>query len=76
LKTVIENDLDAVKEDDESVTPLWLSVEEAAPLIGDKPDAIYRDIRLNQFPFEFKKSGKRIKISARSIGLIQSAEAT
>ncbi len=48
---------------------LWLSVDEAAPLIGDKPDAIYRDIRQGQFPFEFVRIGKRIKISARSIGL-------
>lgn len=51
-------------------TQLWLSVEEAAPLIGDKKDAIYRDIREGQFPFEFVRCGKRIKISARSIGLL------
>ena len=49
---------------------LWLSVEEAAPVIGDPPASIYRDIREQQFPFEFVKSGKRIKISARSLGLI------
>lgn len=49
---------------------LWLSVDEAAPFIGDKPDAIYRDIRENQFPFRFVKIGKRIKICARSLGLI------
>ena len=53
---------------------LWLSVDEAAPLIGEKPDAIYRDIREGQFPFEFVRCGKRIKISARSIGLIPPAE--
>ncbi len=49
---------------------LWLSVAEAAPLIGEKTDAIYRDIRENQFPFEFVRLGKRIKISARSLGLL------
>jgi len=53
---------------------LWLSVEEAAPLIGEKPHAIYRDIREGQFPFKFVRCGKRIKISARSIELITSAE--
>lgn len=51
---------------------LWLSPAEAAPIIGDKPDAIYRDIREGQFPFEFVRIGKRIKISARSLGLIPS----
>jgi hypothetical protein len=50
--------------------PLWLSVEEAAPWIGETKDAIYRDIRENQFPFDFVRHGKRIKISAKSIGLI------
>jgi hypothetical protein len=49
---------------------LWLTPAEAASVIGDKPDAIYRDIREGQFPFEFVRIGKRIKISARSLGLI------
>lgn len=49
---------------------LWLSPKEAAVVIGDKIDAIYRDIRLNQFPFEYVRIGNRIKISARSLGLI------
>jgi hypothetical protein len=53
-----------------TTTQLWLSVEEAAPLIGDKPDAVYRDIREKQFPFRFVRIGKRIKICARSIGLL------
>jgi excisionase family DNA binding protein len=67
--------IDALGERETSteVTPLWLSVEQAAPLIGEKKDAIYRDIREGQFPFEFVKCGKRIKISARSIGLIPAA---
>ncbi|MGH9839696.1 MAG: helix-turn-helix transcriptional regulator [Blastocatellia bacterium] len=52
-----------------TATQLWLSVDQAAPLIGDKPDAIYRDIRAGQFPFRFVRIGKRIKICARSIGL-------
>ena len=51
---------------------LWLSPAEAAPIIGDKPDAIYRDIREGQFPFEFVRIGKRIKISARALGLVPS----
>jgi len=55
---------------------LWLSVEQAAPLIGDKPDAIYRDIREKQFPFRFVRIGKRIKICARSIGLIEADQPT
>jgi hypothetical protein len=53
---------------------LWLTPAEASPFIGDSPDAIYRDIRQGQFPFEFVRIGKRIKISARSLGLIPPIE--
>lgn len=49
---------------------LWLDPEEAAPIIGADRQSIYRDIRLGNFPFEFVRIGRRIKISARSIGLI------
>jgi len=50
-----------------NASQLWFSVDEAAPLIGDSPDTIYRDIRAGQFPFAFVKIGKRIKISAQSL---------
>lgn len=53
-----------------AIQKLWLTPAEAAGVIGDKPDAIYRDIREGQFPFEFVRIGKRIKISARSLGLV------
>jgi len=36
----------------------------------DELQALYRDIRLNQFPFAFVKRGKRILISLRSVGLV------
>lgn len=49
---------------------LWLDVDEVSPHLGDSPAAIYDAIRRNQFPFEFVKIGRRIKISARSIGLV------
>ena len=52
---------------------LWLSPEEAAPILGETKQSIYRDIREGQFPFDFVRCGKRIKISARSIGLIPEA---
>lgn len=55
-----------------SYQKLWLTPAEAAGVIGAKTDAIYRDIREGQFPFEFVRLGKRIKISARSLGLILS----
>src|SRR5262247_673022 len=48
----------------------WLNVEEVAPILGETPDAVYYAIRQRQFPFEFVRIGRRIKISARSIGLI------
>jgi hypothetical protein len=53
---------------------LWLSAAEAAPLIGIDPQGIYRLIRIDKFPFEYIRIGSRIKISARSIGLITPAE--
>ena len=49
---------------------LWLTIAEAAPYLGDPPDAIYRAIREGDFPWEYVRLGRRIKISARSIGLI------
>jgi hypothetical protein len=51
---------------------LWLTPAEALPIYGGKIDGLYRDIRLGQFPFEYVKVGKRIKISAQSLGLIPS----
>jgi len=54
---------------------LWLLPAEAAPVLGYKKlDALYRDIREHQFPFRFVKLGKRIRICARSIGLIPEAQ--
>lgn len=49
---------------------LWLTVDEAAPYLGIEPQAIYRAIREDVFPFDFVRIGRKIKISARSIGLI------
>lgn len=49
---------------------LWLTVEEAAPYIGDDPQAIYRHIREGGFPWDYVRLGRKIKISARSIGLL------
>lgn len=49
---------------------LWLTVREAAPLLGRKPSAIYEQIRLGIFPFEFRRAGVAILISAQDLGLI------
>jgi len=48
---------------------LWLDPEEVAPIIGRDRQSIYRDIRLGNFPFQFVRIGRRIKISARSLGV-------
>jgi hypothetical protein len=58
------------KEDFVEAKKLWLDPEEVAPIIGSDRQSIYRDIRLGNFPFEFVRLGRRIKISARSLGLI------
>jgi hypothetical protein len=63
---LIERSKNAVSE----YQKLWLTPAEAAGVLGDTTDAIYRNIRLNQFPFRFERLGKRIKISARDLGLI------
>jgi hypothetical protein len=49
---------------------LWLTPEETSPYYGEPVQTIYRDIREGIFPFEYVRVGNRIKISARSIGLI------
>lgn len=49
---------------------LWLDPAEVAELTGDDRQAIYRAIRLNQYPFAHVRIGRKIKISARSLGLI------
>lgn len=49
---------------------LWLTFEEASPYLGDSPEEIKDAIRNGDFPFEYVRIGRRIKISARSIGLI------
>jgi hypothetical protein len=49
---------------------LWLDPDEAAALTGDDRQAIYRAIRLGQYPFKYVRIGRKIKISARSLGLI------
>lgn len=55
---------------------LWLTPEEAADVLGNKRDAVYRDIREGKFPFEYVRIGKRIKISARSLGVITETATT
>jgi len=50
---------------------LWLSPDETAPLIGaSEGQAVTRAIRLGQFPFEHTRMGRKILISARSLGLM------
>ena len=50
---------------------LWLSPEKAYRPCGyENKQSLYRDIRLDQFPFPYVRAGKRILISARAIGLI------
>jgi len=55
---------------------LWLTPAEAAPILGYKDlQSLYRDIREKQFPFRFIRTGKRIRICARSIGAIPEGKA-
>lgn len=53
---------------------LWLTPSEATEFIGGTEDAIWRDIRENQFPFEYVRRGRRIFISAKSLGLVPRIE--
>jgi len=48
----------------------WMTPEEVAPHTPWKSRAnIYERIREGKFPFEFKRAGRSILISARSLGL-------
>lgn len=53
-----------------TTTRLWLDPDEVADLTGDDRQSIYRAIRLGQYPFAHVRIGRRIKISARALGLI------
>lgn len=58
---------------------LWLSVREAAPLVGRTPKQVYDLIRLGSFPFAYRRSrgnSGAIFISARDLGLIPEQGAT
>jgi hypothetical protein len=50
---------------------LWLSPAETALIIGATDEqAVTRAIRLGQFPFRYERMGRKILISAQSLGLI------
>jgi hypothetical protein len=53
----------------------WLKPKEAAPYTPWSHKTIYDRIREGKFPFEFKRSGRSILISARSLGIIPEGEA-
>lgn len=48
---------------------LWLTVEAAAPILGDTPPNIWRKIREGKFPHTIKREGRAIRIFAPSIGV-------
>jgi hypothetical protein len=57
------------------VTQLWAAPAKVYRACGYTDlQALYRDIRLKQFPFKYVKAGKRILISLRSIGMEISAK--
>jgi hypothetical protein len=51
-----------------------VGVKEAAAATGRKPKSIYEQIRTGTFPFEFRRAGNAILISARDLGLIPPTE--
>ena len=53
------------------MTQLWARPAKVYQACGyTHLQALYRDIRLGQFPFTFVKRGRLILISTRSIGLV------
>jgi hypothetical protein len=48
---------------------IWLSIKEAAQVLGDTEENLGRQIREGKFPFKFERCGRRIKISAISLGV-------
>jgi hypothetical protein len=51
------------------VPRLWVGVKEAAQATGRKQKTIYEQIRTGTFPFEVRRAGTAILISARDLGL-------
>jgi hypothetical protein len=57
------------------VQKLWLRVKEASPVTGLSEKAIYEQIRTGIFPFEYRRAGTSILISARDLGVIPEGRA-
>ena len=47
----------------------WLTVKETAEVLEMAVNTIYAAIETGQFPFEWKRIGRQIRVSAKSLGL-------
>jgi hypothetical protein len=48
----------------------WLTVAETAEILEKKRSTIYEQIRTGIFPFEYRRAGTSILISARDLGVL------
>jgi hypothetical protein len=54
------------------VPRLWVSMEITSQATGKSKKALYEQIRSGIFPFEYRRAGKSILVSARDLGLVPS----
>ncbi|HKX33178.1 MAG TPA: helix-turn-helix domain-containing protein [Blastocatellia bacterium] len=58
-----------VKGERQVVAKPWLTVKETAEVLEMSVNTIYAAIETGQFPFEWKRVGRQIRVSAKSLGL-------
>ena len=56
------------------VPRLWVSMEITSQATGKSKKALYEQIRTGIFPFEYRRAGKSILVSARDLGLIPASD--
>lgn len=56
------------------VPRLWVSIKVTAQATDSTEKALYEQIRKGIFPFEYRRAGSRILVSARDLGLIPTNE--
>ena len=53
-----------------TVPRLWVSIKVAAQAIGSTDKALYEQIRKGTFPFNYRRAGSAILVSALDLGLL------
>jgi hypothetical protein len=52
------------------VPRLWVSIKITSQVTGKSEKALFEQIRTGIFPFEYRRAGRSILVSARDLGLL------